>query len=206
MRSINLAVNPYEIPYRSSVRKSAIESGKPVQNIDLAALKRELTVQKQVLHEEHRELGEYVLERRFILNFAETGDGIVRDNAAFVEDKNFVTDLFDYFNDMRAVEDHLAAPGEGAKKTAENHGGVHIETRERFVEDKDLGIMERPFPAWKLNITKDEAISQIALSNFLKVPATIADTANAAVLIGSDQSDLAGRLDCRCRIHHGNGG
>jgi hypothetical protein len=67
----------------------------------------------------------------------------VRDNAAFAEDKNFVADLLDYFEDMRAVEDHLAAPGEGAKETAENHSSVHVEARERFVEDKDLGVVEQ---------------------------------------------------------------
>ena len=42
----------------------------------------------------------------------------------------------------------------------------------------------------RLNITKDQAISQIANSNFLKVPATIRDTANAAVLIASDSARL----------------
>ena len=42
----------------------------------------------------------------------------------------------------------------------------------------------------RLNITKDQAVSQIANSNFLKVPATIRDTANAAVLIASDSARL----------------
>ncbi len=81
------------------------------------------------------QLGEDILERRFIVKFAETGDGIMGDDAAFAEDKNSVADLLDYFKYMRAVEDHLAAPGEGAKKTAENHRSVHVEARERFVED-----------------------------------------------------------------------
>ena len=39
------------------------------------------------------------------------------------------------------------------------------------------------FLADKLNVTKDQAMAQIAQSNFLKVPATVQDTANAAVLI-----------------------
>ena len=42
----------------------------------------------------------------------------------------------------------------------------------------------------RLNITKDQAISQIADSNFLKVPATVTDTANAAVLIASDSARM----------------
>jgi 3-oxoacyl-[acyl-carrier protein] reductase len=42
----------------------------------------------------------------------------------------------------------------------------------------------------KLNITKDQALAQIAQSNFLKVPATVQDTANAAVLIASDRARM----------------
>ena len=44
--------------------------------------------------------------------------------------------------------------------------------------------------AGRLSITKDQAISQIAASNFLKVPATVTDTANAAVLIASDRARM----------------
>jgi NAD(P)-dependent dehydrogenase (short-subunit alcohol dehydrogenase family) len=46
------------------------------------------------------------------------------------------------------------------------------------------------FLAGQLNITKDQAMAQIAQSNFLKVPATVADTANAAVLIASDRARM----------------
>lgn len=42
----------------------------------------------------------------------------------------------------------------------------------------------------KLNLTKDQAMAQIARSNFLKVPATVQDTANAAVLIASDRARM----------------
>jgi 3-oxoacyl-[acyl-carrier protein] reductase len=38
----------------------------------------------------------------------------------------------------------------------------------------------------KLNITKDQAIAGIANLNFLKVPASVSDTARAAVLLASD--------------------
>jgi hypothetical protein len=44
--------------------------------------------------------------------------------------------------------------------------------------------------ARQLNSTKDQAMAQIAQSNFLKVPATVQDTANAAVLIASDRADV----------------
>ncbi len=44
--------------------------------------------------------------------------------------------------------------------------------------------------AGKLNITKEQAIGQIALANFLRVPATVQDTANAAVLIASDRARM----------------
>jgi enoyl-[acyl-carrier-protein] reductase (NADH) len=46
------------------------------------------------------------------------------------------------------------------------------------------------FLADQLNITKDQALAQIAQSNFLKVPATVQDTANAAVLIASDRGRM----------------
>ena len=46
------------------------------------------------------------------------------------------------------------------------------------------------FVAGRMNITKEQAIGQVALSNFLKVPATVKDTANAAVLIASDRARM----------------
>jgi len=46
------------------------------------------------------------------------------------------------------------------------------------------------FLAGQLNITKDQAMAQIAQSNFLRVPATVQDTANAAVLIASDRARM----------------
>jgi len=42
----------------------------------------------------------------------------------------------------------------------------------------------------QLNITRDQAMAQIAQSNFLKVSATVQDTANAAVLIASDRARM----------------
>lgn len=44
--------------------------------------------------------------------------------------------------------------------------------------------------AGQLNITKDEALARIAQYNFLKVAATVQDTANAAVLIASDRARM----------------
>lgn len=46
------------------------------------------------------------------------------------------------------------------------------------------------FVAGRMNITKEQAMGQVALSNFLKVPATVQDTANAAVLIASDRARM----------------
>jgi NAD(P)-dependent dehydrogenase (short-subunit alcohol dehydrogenase family) len=46
------------------------------------------------------------------------------------------------------------------------------------------------FLAGQLPITKDQAIAQIAQSSFLKIPATVQDTANAAVLIASDRARM----------------
>jgi len=44
--------------------------------------------------------------------------------------------------------------------------------------------------AGHLHITKEQAMAQIAQSNFLKVAATVQDTANAAVLIASDRARM----------------
>jgi 3-oxoacyl-[acyl-carrier protein] reductase len=44
--------------------------------------------------------------------------------------------------------------------------------------------------AGQAHITKDQAMAQIAQYNFLKVPATVQDTANAAVLIASDRARM----------------
>ena len=46
------------------------------------------------------------------------------------------------------------------------------------------------FVASRMNITRDQAIGQVALSNFLKIPATVQDTANGAVLIASDRARM----------------
>ena len=46
------------------------------------------------------------------------------------------------------------------------------------------------FVAGRMNISKEQAIGQVALSNFLKVPATVKDTADAAVLIASDRARM----------------
>ena len=44
--------------------------------------------------------------------------------------------------------------------------------------------------ALQRNITKDEAMAQIAQSTFLKLSATVTDTANAAVLVASDRARM----------------
>jgi hypothetical protein len=41
-----------------------------------------------------------------------------------------------------------------------------------------------------MNITKEQALEQLAQANFLKVPATVQDTANAAVLIACDRARM----------------
>jgi NAD(P)-dependent dehydrogenase (short-subunit alcohol dehydrogenase family) len=46
------------------------------------------------------------------------------------------------------------------------------------------------FLAGQLNLTKEQAIAHIAQSSFLKIPATVQDTATAAVLIASDRGRM----------------
>jgi len=54
----------------------------------------------------------------------------------------------------------------------------------RSIQDT-IGLLVGQF-----NITKDQAMAQIAQSTFLKVAATVQDTANAAVLMASDQARM----------------
>jgi NAD(P)-dependent dehydrogenase (short-subunit alcohol dehydrogenase family) len=54
----------------------------------------------------------------------------------------------------------------------------------RSIQDT-MGFLVRQF-----NITPDQAVAQIAQSNFLKIPATVQDTANAAVLVASDRARM----------------
>jgi len=53
-----------------------------------------------------------------------------------------------------------------------------------------VGMDTMGMVASQLNITKDQAMAQIAQQNFLKAPATVQDTANAAVLIASDRARM----------------
>jgi hypothetical protein len=46
------------------------------------------------------------------------------------------------------------------------------------------------FLAGQLKITREQAIAHIAQSSFLKTPATVQNTANAAVLIASDRGRM----------------
>ena len=46
------------------------------------------------------------------------------------------------------------------------------------------------FVAGRMSITREQAIGQVALSNFLKTPATVRDTASAAVLIACDRARM----------------
>jgi NAD(P)-dependent dehydrogenase (short-subunit alcohol dehydrogenase family) len=46
------------------------------------------------------------------------------------------------------------------------------------------------FLAGQMHITKEQALASLAQSNFLKAPATVQDTANAAVLIASDRARM----------------
>ena len=46
------------------------------------------------------------------------------------------------------------------------------------------------FMTGQMNITKEQAVAQIAGFNFLKTPASIADTAKLAAFLASDQARL----------------
>src|SRR5262249_37529174 len=46
------------------------------------------------------------------------------------------------------------------------------------------------FLAARMSITKEQAVAQIANSNFVKSPASVSDTAKAAVLLASDSARL----------------
>jgi hypothetical protein len=88
------------------------------------------------------ELGEDAFEGGFGHDFAEVGDGIVGDDAAFAKDEDVVGDLLHDFEDVGAVEDDFVARGERVEEAAEDHGGVDVETGEGLVKDEEIGIVE----------------------------------------------------------------
>ena len=88
-------------------------------------------------------MGEDAFEGGFGHDFAEAGDGIVGDDAAFAQDEDGVRHLLDDFEDVGAVEDHALPGGEGMQQTAEDHGGVDVEAGEGFVEDEEFGVVEQ---------------------------------------------------------------
>jgi 3-oxoacyl-[acyl-carrier protein] reductase len=69
--------------------------------------------------------------------------------------------------------------------------GVRVVCLRTLANTDSRSIQETmAFLAGELNITKEQAMAQIAQSNFLKVAATVQDTANAAVLIASDRARM----------------
>ena len=67
-----------------------------------------------------------------------------------------------------------------SRNTGVNGGVVH-----------SLGSQETAeILAGKMKVTKEQAIAQIGQLNFLKVPATVQDTANAAMLAASDRARM----------------
>ena len=69
--------------------------------------------------------------------------------------------------------------------------GVRVVCLRTFANIDSRSIQDTPgFLAGQLDITKDQAIAQTAQSNLLKVPATVQDTANAAVLVASDRGRM----------------
>lgn len=69
--------------------------------------------------------------------------------------------------------------------------GLRVVCLRTLANTKSRSIQETmDFLVGQLHITKDQAIGQIAQSSFLKVAATVQDTANAAVLIASDRGRM----------------
>lgn len=69
--------------------------------------------------------------------------------------------------------------------------GVRVVCLRTLANTDSRSIQETTdFLVGQLHITKDRAIGQIAQSSFLKVAATVQDTANAAVLIASDRARM----------------
>jgi 3-oxoacyl-[acyl-carrier protein] reductase len=69
--------------------------------------------------------------------------------------------------------------------------GVHVVSLRTLANIDSRSIHDTmEMMARQLNVPKDQAMEYIAQSNFLKVPATVQDTANAAVLIASDRARM----------------
>ncbi len=89
------------------------------------------------------QLREDAFERGLAHQVAQVLDGIVGHHLALAEDQDGGADLLHDLEDVRAVEDDLAAVGECAQQAAEHERGGDVETGEGLVEDEDFGIVEQ---------------------------------------------------------------
>src|ERR1700739_1319247 len=67
--------------------------------------------------------------------------GAVSYDAAFSQDDQMRADFFDDFENVRAEEYSFALVAKGLNESFEDERGGYVESRERFVEDQDIGIV-----------------------------------------------------------------
>src|SRR5262249_42020184 len=88
------------------------------------------------------ELSEHLLERILGHERLEIRDRIVGDNAAMVEDDDAIAQLLDQLEDVRAVENRLAALRQRAHEMSQDQRRRDVEARIGLVEDQDVRIFD----------------------------------------------------------------
>src|SRR6185369_12428458 len=89
------------------------------------------------------QLGKDFFERRNFGQVAEALHRVCCHDPAAIDDDHLRADLFDYFEDVRDVQDHLAAAGKFAQQVLEQQGGRDVDAGEGFVEDQHVGVMQQ---------------------------------------------------------------
>src|ERR1035438_1299710 len=69
-------------------------------------------------------------------------NGVVGNEFAAMENNNARADAFDGVEFVRAKEHHLAAHSEFLDEAAQNQCGGYVESRERLVEENQVGIVQ----------------------------------------------------------------
>src|SRR5262245_48764516 len=88
------------------------------------------------------ELRENFLERGQMHQLAKPADAVLGFDLALVNDDHLLANPFDHFEHMRDVKDDLSTRREFGDEPSEQQRRRNVETRQRLIENQNLGIMQ----------------------------------------------------------------
>ena len=91
----------------------------------------------------NREFRKNRFERRQRHQRAQLHNGIVGNDASLMQDDHAGTNTLYRFELVRTEQHHLAARGKILDQLAQDQRRVHVEARERLVQQDEIGIMQQ---------------------------------------------------------------